>query len=97
MWKKGLVELKNKFHTLSFKDTVLSLRSANFTRKSSSHCGKIYWIVKCQNQDFKILDDHLVDKSFLQLVENKSMIGKTYIFSTTVKGKYLLTAEEVSA
>ena len=87
--------MDNKIHTDSYIDTIQTLKSSRFNRKTSEHYGKTYWIAKCKEHEFKILESYLENKEFIKEIENNSIIGKTYVFSIIRRGKYLVRANIV--
>lgn len=86
---------ETKYSTRFILDTPQTISPEKVYDKSSPRFGQHFWNIRCLKNIIRVHEDVLVDKDFLKLVENGSILGKKYRFLCKVRANHLLRAELV--
>ncbi|WNE41929.1 MAG: hypothetical protein AD073_000264 [Mycoplasmataceae bacterium] len=85
---------KTRRHTKIVIDKVIDVSTSTIYSPLSPHKGKEIWIVKCINSKLIVLPEIMENGRLLTKVISGSIINKNFRFIVTIKGRYIVDAEQ---
>lgn len=88
--------IRRKFTVRPILDTVKEVIPSKIYDIKSPRYNEEFWTIRCFNNTFRVYQDVIKDKRFLNSISNGSILGRQYIFiiKKGIRGNQIVSAEE---
>lgn len=88
--------IRRKFTIRPILDTVREVIPSKIYDIKSPRYNEEFWTIRCLNNTFRVYQDVIEDKKFLNSISNGTILGRQYIFiiKKGIRGKQIIRAEE---
>ena len=88
--------IRRKFTIRPILDTVKEVIPSKIYDIKSPRYNEEFWTIRCLNNTFRVYQDVIEDKKFLNSISNGTILGRQYIFiiKKGIRGKQIIRAEE---